>query len=432
MKKIGIRYENKYISERRVALTPAHVKELNEKYGIEFLVRSSEKRVFKDNEYEASGAKVVNDVTDADIIIGVKEMPFDIFYEGKTYIFFSHIIKGQQYNMPMLRKMIESQINLIDYERITDDKGRRIISFGKYAGLAGMINTLWSLGLRLKHKGIETPFLKIKQAYTYNSLEDAKKDISRCGMEIAEKGLPKEICLFNIGVTGYGNVSNGAQEILNLLPVIEITPEELLSQKDELPNNIIYRTIFKEKHLAERIDGSKFELQHYYKNPSMYKSSFDKYIPRLSALVNGMYWSTEYPKLITKKYLKENYNDDSKLLAIGDVTCDIDGSIESTVKGAEIENPIFVYDTNSGEITDGYEGKGLQMMTVDILPSELPRESSEYFSNSLKPFIKELVETDMSVPFEKLTLPDPLKRALILHNGKFTEDYKYIEEFLNK
>ena len=432
MKKIGIRYEDKFTAERRVPLTPDHIKKLNEEFGIEFNVEPSEKRIFKDEEFVKAGANLTGDFTDCELIIGVKEIVEKWFEEKKTYIFFSHTIKGQDYNMSILRKMIEKRVNLIDYEKIADENGRRLIFFGKFAGLAGMIDTLWALGLRLKYQGIDNPFTKLNQCYTYNSLEEAKAVVEEIGENIKKNGLPKELTPFVTGFTGYGNVSKGAQEIYDLLPTKEITPAELLKLEDNtnLPNNVLYKVIFKEENLSVRKDGSPFELQHYYNNPADYKSDFEQYLPKMSILMNCMYWTEEYPTIVTKDYLEKNYSNDHKLKIIGDITCDVNGSIECTEKGALVENPIFVYDTKNRTIEDGYRGNGIQMMTVDILPSELPREASKFFSEKLLPFIPQIAKADFDVSFEELDLPAPIKRALILHKGKFTPDYEYMEEFL--
>ncbi len=206
---IGIRLEDKYLMERRVAIIPKHAKKLIEEQGLNIIVQKSPKRIFTHEEFEAAGAKIVDNVDAAPVIFGVKEMPIDFFEEGKTYIFFSHVIKGQSYNMPMLKKMMEKKVNLIEYEKVADEMGRRLIFFGRFAGLAGMINSLWSMGQRLKEYGYETPFLKIQQSHKYNSLEEAKAVISEVGQQIAEEGLPEELTPLTIGFTGYGNVSNG-------------------------------------------------------------------------------------------------------------------------------------------------------------------------------------------------------------------------------
>jgi len=169
----GIRHEDKYELERRVPLVPEDVKKLTDT-GLKVIVQKCEKRIFRNDEYKAAGAVLADNMNDADVIFGVKEVTIPSFEENKTYIFFSHIIKGQKYNMPMLRTMIEKKVNLIDYEKVADDKNRRLIFFGNFAGLAGMIDTIWALGLRLKHLGLNTPFTKLKQARMYDSLEEAK------------------------------------------------------------------------------------------------------------------------------------------------------------------------------------------------------------------------------------------------------------------
>jgi alpha-aminoadipic semialdehyde synthase len=309
-----------------------------------------------------------------------------------------------------------------------------LIFFGKYAGYAGMINSLWTLGLRLKELGFETPFLKIKQAHSYHSLEHARKIVSEVGQYISENGFPKELCPFVIGFTGYGNVSVGAQEICGLLPVKEISPDKLISLKDreKIPNNLIYKVIFKEEHLVTAIDKeTEFELQDYYTNPKKYKSQFERYVPHLSALINCMYWDNRYPKLITKDYLEKIFKKGNpKLSVIGDITCDINGSIESTIRSTAIEDPIFVYNPFTREIIMGYKGEGIQVMAVDILPSELPRDSSNGFGDVLVNYVKPIAIADYDLPYEELDLPRAIKKALILHKGELTNDYKYIQQYL--
>lgn len=432
---IGIRHEDKYLMERRVALIPKHVKKLVEEEGLEFIVEKSPKRIFTHKEFEGAGARVVTDLSPADVVFGVKEMPNDIFEKGKTYIFFSHVIKGQPYNMPMLKAMMEKGVNLIDYEKVTDEMGRRLIFFGKFAGLAGMINSLWSLGARYSVLGIETPFTKLRQSNTYDSLEEAKEEIRKVGLEIAAKGLPEEICPLTIGFTGYGNVSQGAQEIANLLPSMDISPAELksLGNRKDLPNNVIYKCVFKEWDLSQPNDANmEFDLQHYYGHPEEYHNVFEQYVPHLSVLMNCMYWDEKYPRILTNEYLKELFSGGRpKLTVIGDVTCDPDGSIQCTYKGTEIEDPVFVFNPLTGEHQMGFEGEGILDMAVDILPSELPRESSIAFSNALVGFVKPIAAANYDVAFEELDIPGPVKRAMILHKGRLTPDYEYIVEFLD-
>lgn len=431
---IGIRHEDKYLMEKRAPITPYHAARLIKEQQLEIFVEKSDKRIFKENEYIEAGAQMVDHLKNCKVIFGVKEIPESYFEEGKTYIFFSHVIKGQEYNMPMLKRMKELKCNLIDYERIIDDQNKRLIFFGRYAGLAGMINTLWAVGLRLKYFGIETPFLQLKQTHHYFSLSEAKQALSIVGQEIAEKGLPKELTPFTIGFTGYGNVSKGAQEMASYLPIKEVTPEELLQlrQRDNIPQNILYKIIFEERHLSKPIQADyPFDLQDYYKNPQNYQSQFEQYVPHLSILMNCMYWDERYPKLLTKKYLKELFTDKKpKLLGVGDVTCDVNGSVECTVKSTAIEDPIYVYNPLTKDIEMGCEGSGLLNMAVDILPSELPRDASYEFGNALLYFIKPIAVADYNLEFEELDLPKAIKRAVILHKGRLTPPYEYLREYM--
>ncbi len=434
MTKVGIRFEDKYKMEKRVALVPKDVKRLIKNEHIEFHVEVSPKRVFTENEYKEAGAKIVDKLTEPTIIFGVKEMPIDFFEDKKTYLFFSHTIKGQSYNMPLLKRMIEKKINLIEYEKVTDDQGHRLIFFGRYAGLAGMINSFWSLGQRCLALGVETPFAQLKQSHLYSSLEAAKQALSKVATEIAKNGIPERIAPLTIGITGYGNVSKGAQEIISLFNHEEISPEELLKLRAEgnYDNKTIYQIIFKEDHISRAKEPqAKFDLQHYYNHPEAYENNMEQYIPELTILMNCMYWGPQYPRIITKDFLAKLYkNPNNKLCVIGDVTCDPDGSIEATHTGTFIEDPVFVYNPDTRKPTMGFDGHGVLIMAVDILPSELPREASEGFSTALSPFVPNLVKTDFDLPFEELDLPAPLKRALILHHGEFTPDFKYMEEYI--
>jgi len=431
--KIGIRHEDKYLMERRSALTPRHVKKLTEQ-GIEVHVEKSAKRIFSESEYKRAGAVITGNLGEIPVIIGVKEIPADWFEEHKTYIFFSHVIKGQPYNMPMLAAMMKKRCNLIDYERIADDQGKRLIFFGRFAGLAGMINSLWSYGERLMVEGKKTPFLRIKQSHTYPSLAEAEQAVREVGELIRAHGVWEESAPFVISFTGNGNVSKGAQHIANLLPAVEITPEELLNlkAKGNYSNKLIYKVVFNEPDLAEPIaEGQQFVLQDYYQHPEKYKSQFEKYLPHLTILMNCMYWDTRYPRIVTKDAVEQLYiKGDMKLKVIGDVTCDPDGSIEFTHKGTEIEDPVFVYNPLTRKYAMGFSGDGILVMAVDILPSELPRDSSESFGDALIDFIPDIVHANYNQSYEELYLPAEIKRALILHQGQLTPDYLYLRQHL--
>ncbi len=430
MSRIGIRREDKSVWERRTPIVPEHVKELREK-NIEFFVQPSEIRAFKDEEYAGAGAKIQEDLNACDVIFAVKEISTDFFESNKTYAFFSHTIKGQSHNMPMLKKIMELGCQLIDYEKIVDEKNRRLIFFGRYAGLAGMIDSLWTFGQRMEWKEIDTPFRKIKQALRYKSLEEAKEEIKKVGEEIKNDGLSDRIVPLVVGFAGYGNVSKGAQEILDCLPVKEISPKELEVIYEKPSNKVVYKVVFKEKDIVEPIFAEKeFDLQDYYNNPGMYRSIFQRYVPRLSILMNCIYWDKRYPRLITKEFLEENFTGQIHLQVVGDVGIDVNGAIEFTEKATNPGNPVFIYNPIRDDTIDGFEGNGVAVLAVDTLPCELPRESSKAFGNLLMPFVEAIVKADYTVPFEKLDLQSEIKKAVILYHGKLTLDYEYINKFL--
>ncbi|MFA8450447.1 MAG: bifunctional lysine ketoglutarate reductase /saccharopine dehydrogenase family protein [Bacteroidales bacterium] len=430
---LGIRHEDKYAMECRVPLIPSDLERVV-KSGVEVLVEPSPKRVFPDQDFLNIGAKLQKDLSSADVVFGVKEMPLDFFQKNKTYIFFSHVIKGQEYNMPMLKKMISQSCNLIDYEKIVDDQDRRLIFFGRYAGLAGMINSLWSLGQRFKGFGHDNPFDDLKQSHKYNSLDEAIDSVKKAGQRLKNKALSSSLPPIVIGFTGYGNVSKGAQEIANILPGKFILPEDILNMEEEdFERNCVYKVVFKEEDMFEPLSSDKkFDLEEYFNHPELYKSKFSPYISKLTVLMNCMYWSDQYPRIVSFEDIKKAFQDIySRISVIGDITCDPGGSIQCTYKGTPIEDPVFVYDPLSEEYVSGFQGRGILIMAVDILPSELPRESSEAFSKALSPFVLQILNANFEKEWEKLDLPLPIKKAMILHKGKLTPSYSYLSKYLN-
>src|SRR5262245_16714328 len=224
--RVGIRREDKNEWERRVPLTPEHVRTLVGQ-GLQVFVQPSTIRIFKDDEYRNAGAAVQEDLSHCDVVFAVKEIPGDFFRNEGSYMFFSHTFKGQPYNMPMLRKLIECRATLIDYEKVTDDQNRRLIFFGNYAGTAGMFETFYTLGQRLLWEGIKTPLADLKRPIEYSGLNEAKTALTAAGQRIAADGLPAELVPLVVGFSGYGNVSRGAQEIFELVPHETIHASEL-------------------------------------------------------------------------------------------------------------------------------------------------------------------------------------------------------------
>jgi len=430
---VGVRREDKSIWERRVPVTPQDAADLKQQ-GIEVIVQPSPIRAIVDREFTERGITVQDDLGPASVILAIKEIPEYVFEPDKTYVFFSHTIKGQAFNMPMLRRMLELGCTLIDYERVMDDKNRRLIFFGWHAGVAGMIDTLWALGQRLAWEGIPNPFAELRQTRTYHDLAEAKEALARVRARIEDEGLPKQLTPLIVGVAGYGNVSRGAQEMLDLLPVIEIQPEEVaaISAGAEPSRHHLYKVVFKEWHMVEPASPTTtFELQDYYAHPEKYRGVFEQYIPHLTVLVNAIFWASKYPRLATKAYLKTRFSGAKpRLRVIGDISCDVEGAIECNVKATSPGDPLYVYDPLTGQVTDGHEGPGVVVLAVDILPSELPREASFDFSRILKPFIPAIAGADFSAPFEANNLPPEIKKAVIAYRGRLTPDYEYIQQFL--
>jgi len=432
--RIGIRLEDKNEWERRTPLIPAHVRELEKEHDIKVCIQSSPIRAFNQQEYQQAGAQVVQHLADCPTVLAIKEIPQELLEPGKTYAFFSHTIKGQEHNMPMLKRLMELGCQLIDYEKIVDQNGRRLVFFGNYAGLAGMIDTLWALGQRLAWEKVETPFSQIRQTHQYSTLAEAKAEIRKVGQQISQQGLPPVLTPLICGFAGYGNVSRGAQEIFDLLPIHEIDPTELTnSDAYSYSSHHVYKVVFKEQDMVEPVAAEvSFQLQDYYDHPEKYRSRFETYVPHLSVLVNGIYWSPRYPRLVTRRFLKALFGQSTppRLRIIGDISCDVEGAIECNLRATSPSAPIYVYDPLTEQVRDGHQGRGVVVLAVDNLPCELPRESSTHFSTTLLPFIPEIAMADYGVPFDQCALSSTVKHAVILWHGKLTPKYQYLEQFL--
>jgi alpha-aminoadipic semialdehyde synthase len=434
MNTIGIRREDKSRWERRTPIIPEAVAKLVRE-GIPVRVQPSDNRIFPNEEFVRAGATVDEDLSLCSIVLGVKEIPVRAFHEGTAYAFFSHTIKGQSYNMPMLRRMMDLGCHLVDYEKITDAEGRRLVLFGYHAGLAGMVETLSALGLRLRWEGYETPLASIRSPHAYDSIDEATEAIARASKEIAAGNWPNELRPFVVGFAGYGNVSQGAQHVFGFLDPREADPEELprVGAETARPNPFV-KTVFHEKHMVELIEeGRPFDLQEYYREPSKYRGVFEKHLPYLDVLVNAIYWEEKYPRLVTCDYMRRTWKEGRpRLRVIGDISCDINGSIECTCRPTEPGAPCYVYEPARNRYLDGVEGEGPVVMAVDILPAELPRDASHVFSRALMPFLPALARADFSKELENAGLPDPIRKAVIVHKGRLTEGYRYLASYVGR
>jgi alpha-aminoadipic semialdehyde synthase len=395
------------------------------------MIQPSARRVFPDKEYTRAGADLTTSLDEANLILGVKEIPPELLKPRTTYLFFSHVIKGQPANMPMLKRLMDLECTLIDYEKIVDDDGRRLVFFGRFAGLAGMIDSLWALGQRLREEGVKTPFAELTPSHEYDHLEAAKTAIRSVGERIAAEGLPDGLPPLVIGIAGYGNVAKGAREILAELPTREIEPSAL-SELDAAPSNhCLYQTTFKEIDIVAHDDPEhRFDLQDYYRNPEGYRSVFARYLPHLTVLMNCNYWDERYPRLVTVDEIRSLYRTPPRLRVIGDLGCDIGGAVQCTTRCTEPGDPVFVFDVDSEETTSGFSGNGPAILAVDILPSELPLEASGEFAKSLASVLPALADADFDQEFDSLEIPPEIKRAIIVHRGRLTPDFQYLQDHL--
>ncbi len=432
-KVLGIRREDKNRWERRVPLIPDHLWELARKQGIHALVQPSEIRVYPDEDFERRGARVTEDLREANTIFAVKEIPTHLLAAKKTYVYFSHTIKGQPYNMDMLKRLMSLECNLIDYERIVNEQNQRLIFFGAHAGYAGIIETLHAFGQKMKRNGIDSPLAELRQAYAYANLDAAKTHLKEIGRKIRAHGLPDAMCPLVVGFAGYGNVSRGAQEILDLLPVTTIAPNRLAWEREQGARNphCVWKVEFREQDLVIPHSGD-FDLQRYYDHPEAYEPVANRYLPHLDILVNCIYWTDRYPRLVTKRALMElvKSSGPATLKVIGDISCDIEGSIEITRDSTMPDRACYTYLPETDSYEEGIVGDGVTVMAVDNLPCEFSLESSMFFSGVLKGYVEDIVSADYGRIFSDLELPDPIKKALILHNGEFTDAYTYMQEFI--
>ncbi len=410
---IGIRREDKNRWERRAPLTPDHVAELT-RHGVTVAVEPSPVRVFPDEAYRAAGARILDDLSSCSVVVGVKEIPLARLNLDTAYFFFAHVTKGQPGNMPMLRRLMELGSTLVEYEKIVDERGRRLVFFGRHAGFAGMLDTLATLGRRLSHEGIDSPFASFKLAHEYADLEDAHAELARVAGVIRRDGVPEALHPLVIGFTGSGNVSKGAQEIFDQLPYEEIIPEDLpsLYSNEDLPRNIVYKVTFTR--------GDRFG------------SAIAPCLRYLTALVNGIYWEPGQPRVVTKDDLRALFASGAapRLRVIGDITCDLNGSIEANVKITTPGDPVYVYDVASGEAISGVAGRGPVILAVDNLPCELPVDASQHFGDALLRFLPAIARCDWTRPFETLELQDEIRRAVVVHRGRLAPNYVHLERHL--
>ncbi|KAF8982576.1 hypothetical protein BGZ46_001041 [Entomortierella lignicola] len=428
-KSIAIRREGKNRWERRAALTPEAVEKLIKETGIKVYVQPSTKRIFSDDKYRAAGATVQEDLSPADVILGIKEVPVKDLIPGKTYVYFSHTHKGQKYNMPLLQDVLDKKIRLIDYELMTNEQKQRLVLFGRHAGYAGMIDGVHGLGQRLLGLGYSSPFLHVGMAHNYKTLASAKLALQSLGNTIMDEGTPKEFGPMTFTFTGSGNVSKGAQDVFKSLPCEFVDPKDLpkiAASKNSRLDRVYAAEINIEDHIRHKTKNVFTSAEEYYANPEQFTSIFHKEIaPHSTMIINGAYWDERYPRLMTTEQLKAIQSDPAnkfRMLSIADISCDINGSFEFMSHATSIEDPFFYVDAIKGIDHKDTEALGVQIMSVDILPSELPLESSQHFSNALYPYVKELIRDNTEHPV--------LAGATIAEDGKLKPAHAGLSKIL--
>ncbi|KAJ2156250.1 hypothetical protein GGF46_005312 [Coemansia sp. RSA 552] len=424
---IGIRREDKNRWERRVALTPAHVKRLIRETGARVLVQPSNTRIFNNSSFERAGAEIEEDMSKADAILGIKEVPIDKLLPNKTYLIFSHTHKGQEYNMPTLQAFLDKKIRLIDYELMTNPTtGKRLVLFGTHAGYAGMIDGLHGLGQRLLALGYNSPLIHMGQAHVYPNLECVNTKLRHVADIIHDQGVPDAFSPMLFTFTGAGNVTRGARAIFDKLPHDNVTVDELPSiAKDRFnqryKNRLLALQIGAGDYL-ERVGGGKYNRDEYREFPDRYRSVFaEKIAPYTTMLVNGIYWESKFPRLMTTQDLATIQRQralKSRMLAIADISCDIGGSLEFMSHASTIDSPFFYVDAvNSVEHKD-IERPGVQINSIDNLPTELPFEASKHFGDSLYPHARALAMGNLDNTI--------LSRAVICQDGALETPHRHL------
>ncbi|XP_045474801.1 alpha-aminoadipic semialdehyde synthase, mitochondrial [Harmonia axyridis] len=442
-KVMAIRREDQSIWERRAPFAPTHVRKLV-KQGIKVIVQPSNRRAYPMQNYLNAGAIVQEDISEASVIFGVKQVPIDQLIPNKTYCLFSHTIKAQESNMPLLEAILEKHIRLIDYEKLVDEKGQRVVAFGKMAGVAGTVNILHGLGLRLLALGHHTPFMHIGPAHNYRNCSMAFQAIRDAGYEIALGLMPKSVGPLTFVFTGSGNVSQGSQEVFQELPHEYVAPDMLRKAAEHGSLNKVYGCVVRRRDYLEREGGGGFDPVEYEEHPERYISTFSKKIaPYASVIINGIYWAVNSPKLMTipdaKHLLRPAHTPwlptsvgapalPHRMLAICDISADPGGSIEFMNECTTIDNPFCLYDADRNKDTNSFSGPGVLVCSIDNMPTQLPRESTDFFGDLLIPFTTNILQSNAELPLEKHSFSPVVTGAIIASNGKLTPNFEYITE----
>ncbi len=396
--KIGILRETKTPPDKRVPLTPGQCRELMDKYPeLEIVVRPCNNRAFTDQEYKEAGIPLSDDLSDRDLLLGVKEVEISTLTNNKTYLFFSHTAKKQAHNRDLLKAILKKNITLIDYEYLTKDDKTRVVAFGRWAGIVGAYNALLSYGKRSR-------MFNLKPAWQCRDKEEIFSELKKVKTEN-----------IRILITGGGRVASGAIETLENAGIRKMEPEKFIHYK----NKEAVFTQIDPRHYVQHKKGKDFKLEHFFHYPEEYESAFLPYTRITDILIACHYWDPRSPVFMTRDDMKR---DDFRIRIIADISCDIDGPIPSTLRASTIEDPVYGYDPQQEEESDPWLPNNITVMAVDNLPGELPRDASCDFGRKLldevMPYLLKIKESDI------------ILNATIANEGRLTEKFNYLKDFV--
>lgn len=397
MIKIGLIREGKIPADNRVALTPAQCKWiLKNSDQVKILAQSSPNRCFSDKEYLSAGVEVKEDISECEVLFGIKEVPISMLIPGKTYLFFSHTRKKQPYNQQLFRAILDKKITLIDYECLEHDDGQRILGFGFFAGIVGAHNGMMAYG---------------KRSSSYDLVRVYQQ---RSFRELIHTYFGLRIPPVKIAITGSGRVAHGILEIMNLMGIHEVEPEDYLEKKYTYP---VY-TQLKGADLYEQLSGAPYHRVHFHENPELYRCKFLPYTRQTDILMNGIYWDAAVPRLFEKEAISDPA---FRLRTIADITDDANGSVPINLGDQTMEDPVYGVHRQTFQKTAPYIDGSIDVMAVGNLPNELPRDASRYFGEQLIKFVLEdLLRKNHSAVIE---------RATMVKDGALTPGYHYLADY---
>jgi len=397
--KIGLIREGKTPPDKRVPFTPLQTEEIEQLFpDVKVVVQKSDFRCFKDNEYQELDIAVSDKVDHCDILMGIKEVPIDQLVADRTYLFFSHTIKKQPYNRKLLQEILKKNIRMIDYEAIKDRQGNRQVAFGRYAGIVGAYNGLWTYGKRYKT-------FSLRRAHECFDVNDLK-------LELRKVKLPN----VKIILTGAGRVGRGSMETLDSAGIRKVSPQDFLTRDFAEP---VYVQLSSADY-HRRKEGGHFNRDEFHKSPEKYESYFRNYTRVADILMAGAYWNPKAPVLFTKE---DMLKPDFKIKVIADITCDINGSVPSTKKATSIADPIYDYDPSTDSVKPALSSdQFFTVMAIDNLPCELPRSASDEFG-------RDLIDRVLPILIGE-DKDEVIERATIARNGKLTSHFQYLQDYV--